>query len=270
MQLALANHAASGRASYYYPPTPDHGPGHAVTAWRFLGLNQRDRMTDLVFDEVQRAERLGFQKLVLSSEEFSRALVAQGSFEAFEPVCKRVECEIVITLRPLIDRVYPEIQELIKNGQKLQLANLQDLIAVIMSRPGLRPDFLPAAIVGSGAASASVIFVNRDQPQKLFDGFSVVIGERIPAPRNAQLNASHSFIESAWLEVLNRYAGLKPIEARAVVEAGFSAASTELGRLSKVPYPALPEALEKYLEGTWHLQMEYMKALEQSSRIRCL
>jgi hypothetical protein len=125
-------------------------------------------------------------------------------------------------------------------------------------------------LIGSGAASASVILVDPAKPRKLFDAFSVVLGERIPEPKNRQVNTSYAFMKTAWLEVVNRYAGVKPFEARAAVDAAFSAATHELDRLSTVPFPALPAAFDKYLEGVWQLQLEYLKTLQQIGRVRLL
>lgn len=270
LQLALAAHAASGKALFFYPPTPEVGPGHAAIAWRFLGLNKRQREPDAVLAEVRRVEGEGFSNLVLSSEEFSRALVEDDSFAAFAPVCDQVECELVITLRSLTDRVHPELQELIKHGHKLRFENMPEILAASMNRPGLRPDFLPAAISSSGAASASVILVDPKNPQKLFDGISTILGENIPPSRDPTNNASYPFIKTVWLEAINRYGGLPSNEAREAADAGFFAATRKFGKLSEAQYPPLPPHFQLYLERTWELQLAYLKVLQEAGRIRCL
>ena len=110
IQSALARGAASSKSSYYYPPVGEFGPGHAILAWQFLGLNRRERDPEALSREIEGARGRGSQKMILSSEEFSRALLTADSFRQFAPVCASVDTELVITLRPLRDRIYSELQ----------------------------------------------------------------------------------------------------------------------------------------------------------------
>jgi hypothetical protein len=270
IEIALARQAATGNASYYYPPTPEFGPGHAVLAWRLLGLNKQSPEPDAIRHEIDRAKSLGFSKMVISSEEFSRALLLDQAFEPMARICDEVECELILTLRPITERVYPEIQELIKNGMKLQFSTPHDLLNVCDARPGLRADFLPAAINGSRAAAVSVIMVDEQQPLKLFETMSLILGETIPAPPNPRSNVSLPLLQAIWLESVNRFGNVTPAEARSVVETAFAAGSKQSDKLATAPYPPLPPVLERYLTGVWDLQVSYLRALEQVGRIRCL
>jgi len=270
LQTGLAARAASGRASYYYPSVGEYGPGHAVLAWQFLGLNRRDRTPDVILDEVRRAESLGHSKLVLSSEEFSRALLTPDSFAQFQTVCAKVECELVITLRPLPERVYSELQELIKNGQKLNLANTHEVLEAIMTRPGLRPEFLSAVISEAKASGVSVVFVDDELPEKIFTDMSSLIGENIPVPRGATSNPSYPFVKVAWLDIVNRYGGVPANESRAIVDAAFQAATRKHRSLVDVPYPPLPPAVQRYADGVWAFQLEYLRELQSIGRISCM
>lgn len=270
LEIALARHAAAGNASYYYPPTPEYGPGHAVLAWRLLGLNKRSPEPDTIRREIDRAQSLGFSKIVISSEEFSRAVLPDQTFEPIARICDEVETELILTLRPITERVYPEIQELIKNGMRLQFLTPQDLLNVCDARPGLRADFLSAAVNGSRASAITVIMVDELQPLKLFEAASLILGETIPAPPNPRDNVSYPFMRTIWLEAVNRYGGVTPAEARSVVETAFAAGSKQLDKLAAVPYPPLPPVLERYLNGVWDLQLSYLRVLEQVGQIRCL
>jgi hypothetical protein len=270
LQLALSRHAAAGHATYYYPRAAEHGPGHASIAWTFLGLNGRERNHEVVLDEVAEASRRGFDKVVLSSEEFARALSTDEAFGSFAEVCAQLECELVITLRPLMSRVYPELQELIKNGRKVDIGSSQEVLDALMTRPGLRPDFLPAAIFGSNAARVSVLTADADNPGRLFASMSTVLGETLPVPRDRTQNRSYAFVTTAWLDVLNRYGSLPLKEARDIVEAAYGAGRRRSKSLGKITYPGVPPALERYLEGTWELQMAFLRSLEQAGRIRWL
>lgn len=270
LQLALAALAASGHASYHYPPVGDFGPGHALLAWRLLGLNGREASPDVIHEEIGKAEDQGLSSMVLSSEEFSRAISGQASFAPLARVCETVECELILTLRPLTERLYPELQENVKHGDKISFGTPHDLLTVCANRPGMRPDFLPAAIQGIGAAATSVIMVDREKPQQLFEGISTVLGENVPSARNTPANASYPFLKTAWLETINRYARSKPEDARAAVEVAFHQATRQLKSLNDVPYPPLPQALRTYLESTWELQLAYLRALEAGGRVRII
>ncbi len=270
LQTGLAARAAAGRASYHYPSVGEYGPGHAVLAWQFLGLNRRERTPDVILAEVRRAENLGYSKMVLSSEEFSRALLTPDSFAQFATVCDRVDSELVITLRPLPERIYPELQELIKNGQKLNLANAHEVLEAVMTRPGLRPDFLSAAISQTKASAFSIVLVDNELPQKIFNDMSSVVGDNLPIPRAATSNPSYPFIKVAWLDIINRYGGVAANESRAIVDAGFQAATRKRLSLADVPYPPLPPAVQRYADGVWAFQLEYLRELQSIGRIRCL
>lgn len=278
LQEALAAHVASGRASFYYPTPAAHGPGHAVLAWKLLGLNGVETDPEALRTEIRRAEDRGFSKVVISSEEFSRGLLAAEPFAPLAAICDVIECELMITLRPLTERVYPEAQEQVKNGGRIWFANPQELLALCADRPGLRADFLPAAINGTRAASVSVIFVDPAVPQKLLESVSVVLDERIEAEavsllssaRKVRANVSYPFIKTAWLEAVNRFSKLPAPEARKAVDAAFNAASREVEGLVDIGYPALPPILERYLGSVWEFQLAYLHALEESGRVRIL
>ena len=239
-------------------------------AWKFLGLNGRERAPDIVLTEIERGAKLGFSKVVVSSEEFSRALLTPDSFAGFARVCATVECELVITLRPLRERIHPELQEMVKNGQRLSLASPVDVLDAVAARPGLRPELLPAAIFGSNAANVTVIMVESHAPLKIFESMSTVVGESLPTPRRVAENVSYPFVQTAWLEALNRYAGLAPREARDIAEAAYAAAVRHRQQIASVPYPPLPVALERYVDGVWQLQTAFLDVLHQSGRIRLL
>lgn len=268
LQLALAAHAASGRASFYYPSVGDYGPGHALLAWQLLGLNGRQRTPDVIHAAIEEAKRRGIDTVVLSSEEFSRAAVGEAAFEPIARVCADFECELILTLRPLAERLYPELQERVKHGEKIAFSSPHDLLTVFVDRPGMRPDFLSAAILGTGAQHVSVIMADRSAPEKLFKGLSSILGQEIPAARDRQENQSYPFIKTTWLEAINRFIKVPPDEARAAVEVGFHAASKRLKSLEAAPYPPIPPILQRYLDSTWQLQLAFLKVLEESGRVR--
>jgi hypothetical protein len=183
-------------------------------------------------------------------------------------VCADFECELILTLRPLTERLYPELQERVKHGEKIAFVSPHDLLTVFVDRPGMRPDFPSAAILGTGAQRVSIIMVDRSAPERLFKGISSILGEEIAAARDRQENESYPFIKTTWLEAINRFINVPPEEARAAVEVGFHAASKRLKTLEAAPYPPIPPILQRYLDSTWQLQLAFLKVLEESGRLR--
>ena len=146
LQHALRQRAASSECTYFYPETSlVEDIAHAQLAWRFLGLAGCVREPEILLRRVAAAERAGFNKIVFSSEEFSRAIFVDDGFESYARFCEQVECELVLTLSPLAERVLPELQEAVRHGASYDPASLLDLMQLCAARPGLRPDFLSAA-----------------------------------------------------------------------------------------------------------------------------
>jgi hypothetical protein len=270
LQRSLAAQASSRRASFYYPPTPELGPGHALLAWRLLGLNGRDTDESVIQAELDNAARRGFDKVVLSSEEFCRALMKPDRFAPIARVASSVECELVLTLRPLQARLMPELQEMIKNGNRINLNNGQEVLDAVMTRPGLRPDLLTAAINEVSEAQITVVMVDTSLPQRLFEAMSIVVGDQLPIPKAALDNPSYPFLQTAWLDVLNRHANMAQPVARDIAEAAFTSAVQHRPELSSVPYPPLPRAIEIYAEAVWSLQLSYLASMQAAGRLRWL
>jgi hypothetical protein len=282
MQLGLGSYANTRRASFYYPPTGDHGPGHADLAWGLLGLNGRPKSSESMYAEIDRAYELGFSKIVISSEEFSRALLVDSGFETMARICSDVETELIVTLRPLTERIYPEVQERIKHGIASDITSTEELLKICAASPGLRADFLPAAFERMNASAISVVSVDSTRPQKLFDDLSTIIGEPIPTPRKVRANVSTPVIMALWLNALNTQmkgqdpntAELGPLGAaqrrlRAVSEA-FDVAGKQMPFVRDMSYPPLPKPIREYLDGVWSIELAYLSALEAAGRLRRL
>jgi hypothetical protein len=270
LQRSLAAYAGSRRAAFFYPPTPEMGPGHAVLAWRLLGLNGVQKDDSVIDNELANAARAGFETVVISSEEFCRAAIKPDRYAPMARVAAQVECELVLTLRPLRLRLMPELQEMIKNGHRVNLTSSQEILDAVMSRPGLRPDFLSAAINEIKPSRVTVIMVDSEAPERLFKAMTLVVGDTLPTPKFGRENVSYPFIQTAWLDTLNRHAKLSPQLARQVADAAFTAAAKQAKELSAVPYPDLPPAIESYAEAVWHLQLAYLDALQRSGTVRLL
>lgn len=272
LQRVLYQHAKSGGCGYFYPdPSLVADLAHAQLAWRFLGLAGCERVPGLLLRKVAAAEKAGFTKVVFSSEEFARAMFVDDGFESLARFCEQVDCELVLTLSPLGDRILPELQEAVKHGQSYDPENLTDLLQLCATRPGLRPDFLSSAIHGIKASGVSVILVDKSQPEKIFRAMSTVLGEPLPIPSSTGVNKSWPFMKTAWLSAFNRYLPGVPWEtSRVVLDAAFDAAVRQCGAIDAAPPPALPAVFVDYVAGVWESQLGFLTVMQDAGRLRCL
>jgi hypothetical protein len=272
LQRALREHAVSGKSSYFYPTTSlVDTVAHAQLAWRFLGLAGCVREPEILLRRVAAAKKAGFEKIVFSSEEFSRAMFVNDGLEFCAQFCEQVECELVLTLSPLPQRIIPELQEAVRHGESFEEVNEKDLLRLCATRPGLRPDFLSAAILGTRAASVSVIHVDKNQPDKLYRGMAEVVGEPIPIPKSMLINQSSPYLKTEWLSAFNKRLLNVPWEtARAVVDAAFAAATREFGSIEQSKPPDLPRFFLEYIAGVWESQLKFLEVMQDAGRVRCL
>jgi hypothetical protein len=272
LQRSLYQHAQSGQCGYFYPePSLVAELAHAQLAWRFLGLAGCERFPEILLRKVAAAEKAGFAKVVFSSEEFARAMFVAGGFGSFAPLCAQVECELVITLSPLTSRVLPELQEAVKHGGAFDPATVADLERLCETRPGLRPDFLDAAIHGINAARASVILVDKRDPEKIYRDMSTILGETLPIPAAPVVNASAPAMKTVWHSAFNQRFSHVPWETgRAVADAAFAAAVREYGPIADLAPPALPVGFATHLAAVWESQLRFLDEMGATGRLRCL
>ncbi len=271
LQIALREYAASKECRYFYPaPSLVEHLGHAQIAWRFLGLGGCTRDPAIMLRKVAAADKAGFDKVVFSSEEFSRAIFVDDGFESFARFCEQVDCELVITLSPLGHRIMPELQEAVKHGESFEPDNLEDLMRLCAARPGLRPDFLSSAILGVKARSVSVIHVDKNDPEKIYRAMSTVIGEPLPVPASAVANRSSPFMNTVWLSSFNKYFPDVPWEtSRALVDTVFKMAAKDFAAIEHVRAPPLPTVFVDYISDVWESQLKFLAVMQDGGRLRC-
>jgi hypothetical protein len=269
IQQALMARFSAGESLYHYPETARFGPGHAEIAWRFLGLDGGEADAGAVLREIKTAEAKGFEKVVLSSEEFARALLTEGGFDSFARVAREVECELILTLSPARDRVLPELQEKIKHGKHFEFFDLDELLQLAHERPGLRADFVAAAVLGVEARLTSVIFVEKENPGKVYRTISEILGETVEVPTAPVLNPSLPFLRAAWFSDLNRAEPTLPWQdSRPIVDAAFAAATAVRPEVADLPYPPLPASFVTYVDDVWRSQRLFLDVMERAGVVR--
>lgn len=240
-------------------------------AWQFIGLNGLRPTPEVLPECLEEAAAAGFNTVVLSSEEFGRALVdGDTGFHPFRLAAEAFDIELVVTMSPLVSRVHAEIQEAIKFGRSFSFYDLDELLNFMSQRPGLRPDFLVRAMGDIRPKATSVIFTDKSRPEKVFESFSALVGEPIE-PTDPRVNVSLPYLKAAMMNVLNAcHLAISWQEARAISDAAFAAARQVDQRVMEPGYPPLPASFARHLEEMWRAQVETISLLEASGELRVL
>lgn len=271
VQKALLEHVRRGEAGFVYPDPGSSGPGHAEIAWRFIGLNGLRPSPEVLPECLEEAAAAGCRTVVLSSEEFGRALVdGDTGFRPFRLAAEAFEIELVVTMSPLVSRVHAEIQEGIKFGRSFSFYDLDELLSFMSQRPGLRPDFLVRAMRDIRPSRTSVVYTDKSRPEKIYESFSTLVGEPIE-PTEPIVNVSLPYLKAAMMNVLNACdLSISWQEARAINDAAFAAAGQVDNRVMEPTYPPLPASFARHLEEMWRAQVETISLLEASGELRVL
>lgn len=204
-QVLLEAFGASDPQPIWYPTPLAHGPGHAELAWRALGYKGRAEEEGLLSKLAQAASGGGCRDLILSSEEFIRAmpgklhrLAALGAFGTVAPI---------VTLTSIKRRAASLWQEMIKHGHRQPLADSLEAISMRLIEASFIKDAADALAAAPARAKLSVIVVGgTDEPGILFGRFGQATG--LPVPRPAidggvpPLNPSMSRLEAELLLTL--------------------------------------------------------------------
>ncbi len=251
--------------SFAYPTPEIYGPGHAHIAWRALGLNGFAPEADLLLDLVH--SRISSETVVLSSEEFSRALEPESRPDSIVKLAEQFPVELVVTLTPLAGRLVSEAQTLIKHRASLDLTCITDLLGVLASRPGLRPNFLSRITEIAKWNAIHFVFVDKEHPTFLFEAFSKILGAKLEPGQRAVSNPRSSYVQVALLSLLN---GLFPnsgmMALRKAAQRAANILAEELPEVRDLGYPSLPPEIATIVNSIWSEQRAYISALAGAGR----
>lgn len=205
-QVLLDAFGASDPRPIWYPMPVAHGPGHAELAWRALGYMGRVDEADLLPKLAQAASGGHCRHLILSSEEFIRAMPGKlhrlaelGAFGTLMPL---------VTLAPIGRRTASLWQEMLKHGHKQALADSLDAISMRL----IEISFLKAAADAFAAPPARarlgvIVAGGADEPGILFHRFAQATGLPVPGAATdggvPPLNPSMSRLEAELLLTLH-------------------------------------------------------------------
>jgi len=110
-QVLLDAFGAPEPQPIWYPVPAGNGPGHAELAWRSLGYKGRTEEATLLRQLAHSADRGGCRDLILSSEEFIRAM--PGMLQRFAELGAFGTLLPIVTLAPIARRTASLWQEMI-------------------------------------------------------------------------------------------------------------------------------------------------------------
>lgn len=249
----------------HYPEIEKYPPGHAVIAWRALGLNNFEADPGSLKTIVDEGARLGASHIVFSSEEFSRGLT-RGTLDN---LCVLNECgslDLIVTLTPLQDRFLSEISEEIKHAVAFDLYNI-DAPAFCLSRAGLWPNFVNKLRDNICPDKTHVILADKQHPGVLIESFAKILG--IPAPASSvSQNPGFSVARTRLLNFVNReFTDMNMFQKREL-SAKLSAVLETEGLADKMRPIRFPEEVTRFLTQTWDLQCSLLHALHKTGEIQ--
>jgi len=195
----------------WYPAPVANGPGHAELAWRAVGYNNRVEDGRVLAELAQAAAQGGCRDLVLSSEEFRRAI--PGKLDRLAELGMIGSLLPIVTLAPIGRRTVSLWQEMIKHGHRQPLADSYDAIAErLIEAPFLAALAESFSVLPGRPRIAIIMAGDVAEPALLFRRFVAATGLPLPdaaiAGKVPVLNRSRAQVSlpPAWHEVLKRRA----------------------------------------------------------------
>ena len=249
----------------YYPDIEKFPPGHAVIAWRALGLNNFEEDPESLRAIVDEGAARGANHVVFSSEEFSRGLT-RATIENLRVLGDYGSLELILTLSSLQDRFLSEIGEQIKHAVAFDLYNV-DVPGFCLSRPGLWPNIVDKLRDGVRPDKTHVILSNKDRPAVLIESFAQILG--LPRPeQSARQNLGSSAGQTRLLNFVNaEFTDLNMFQRREL-SAKLSAVIDKEGLEAKMRPIRFSEDATRFLTQTWDLQCDHLRALHQIGEIQ--
>ena len=251
-----------------YPRTAVHGPGHAELAFKAFGLNRYPVDAETLVRTVAAAEG---PTVVLSSEEFARAVQTNVDTSALQALTRDHDVELVFTLTPTRARMTAEVQELIKQGQAINLAGAPSLLPLFVQRPGLRPDFIARWLDLAPWQAVHVVRTDKSQHAVIYEAFEAILGCRLPRPSaNAQRdNARWPYVQTQIMSMLNNTTADVPVERRRKAAQGAYAALQEvMAEVSATDYPNLPGPIAHIADMIWYAQDAHIRHMAASGQAK--
>ena len=253
-----------------YPHPSADGPGHHLLAMQADDPEGGAGDRNILVQTVRREASQGLGKpVVLSSETFSLAsshpLMAQRMSELSE--C--FHTELVITLRPMLQKLYSYIQENVKGGILDDFNGQEISWDLIMSKNRSYDRFIDRMLGLGHWRKCHIVPTDRNRPDFIIDAFSDILG--VPLPRRldpAWANRAMPYMQMRILLGLHR--DNPGYDKHLLFERSremFSELQKSDPETAATPFPPLPENVQRHYEALDASTTRRMLDLETRGRV---
>ena len=258
-------------AAVWYPMLGEDRAHHSL-AYRTLGLRGFPPDPAPIAALLDRARRAGTGVVVISSEEFDRA-IALGRLGVIREALRGADLHLVITANSLARRCTSLWQQSLKARS---ITSLRRAKAKLLAAPGMQPDFIDAFVEGLRPDAATVVFGSADDPpNRLIENFLAAAGldeaararPEFAAIGDIRLNPSFSAFEAGmirWTNLLDRIVPAGEPRRRWVRRLS----ATRLGRTLKRDPIVMPAEWRPEIEALAAATRSRIEALERSGRLK--
>jgi hypothetical protein len=252
---------------FYYPDPGKYRPGHAVIAWKTMGIHGEASSIETMISCVNKAKQSGYDKIVFSSEEFSRGIV-ENTFAALRELKKEGELIIVVTLNDLVNRFRSEVYELIKHNTHFEDITKPDVLHIMQKRPGLNPDFVVRVLNEASPDKTVVCIVNKNNPNLILNCFEKVLNIDSANKNMPFSNQSNSFLSTMILNEYNEmFPNLHWSELRKLADKTGSVVIESVQEAGELTFPGFDVSVNFILNSLWRLQLDHLALLEKQGLI---
>jgi hypothetical protein len=255
IQTALAQ-----GGDFVYPAPGPNGPGHADLAHRAYGIHNWVASSEVIVDLVAATDRLApfAHPIVLSSEEFSRALGADRPGEPLRMLTDRFATEVVVTIRQDDERVAAMAAELIVNGR---VADMDRYWTLATDHQTLQPDLVPRLLGLADWSAAHVVQIDTADPEHIFRAFESIVGA--PIRRTPPRNTRWPRIALSVMNELNDVAGgsLTTAERRKLAVRVAQIVTKLAPEAAVFPLSPVPEEVLAPLRERWLAELQVIRSL---------
>ena len=247
VQQVLLN--AGGIVSY--PDPVSDGPGHHRLAMGLMDPREGEGDRNILVQTVLNVRHEASDKpIVLSSETFSKAVyhpqLAAGLYELSE----RFHTELVITHRPIMDKVFPHIQEWVKQGLVRDFKGLEVSWVHIRNKYYFSDGYIDRLLGLGKWRKCHIVLSDPRKPRFIIDAFSDILGVRLPETLDPErANASMPYMQMRILLGLHRE---NPGHDRHMLLERSRLLFSELQKTdpekAAIPYPPFPNEVRRHFE----------------------
>lgn len=211
-----------------------------------------------------------FEKpIVLSSETFSKAVCHPLLAARLYELSDRFHTELVITHRPIVEKVFPHIQEWVKQGLIRDYKDLEVSWVHIRNKYYFHDGYIDRLIGLGRWRKCHIVLSDPRKPHFIIDAFSDILGVRLPGTLDPErANASMTYMQMRILHGLHR--DNPNLDMHVLLErsrAWFEVLQRSDPAKSAEPYPMIPDEERRRFETMDEAFSKRILELERRGRL---